>query len=128
VTRHCFQLQVKPDRTDEYRRRHAAVWPDLLRALADSGWRSYSLFLRDDGLLIGYVESDDLAASVAAMAETDVNTRWQAEMGELFVDLDVPPDQGFVQLEEIFNLDDQLAALAHDTDPTSHPAARTTSS
>jgi L-rhamnose mutarotase len=128
VTRHCFQLRVKPDRTDEYRRRHAAVWPDLLRALADSGWRSYSLFLRDDGLLIGYVESDDLAASVAAMAETDVNTRWQAEMGELFVDLDVPPDQGFVQLEEIFNLDDQLAALAHDTDPTSHPAARTTSS
>jgi L-rhamnose mutarotase len=128
VTRHCFQLQVKPDRIDEYRRRHAAVWPEMLRALADSGWRHYSLFLRDDGLLIGYVESDDLAASVAAMAETDVNARWQAEMGELFADLDVPPDQGFLQLEEIFNLDDQLAAVAHHTDTTSHPAARTTSS
>jgi L-rhamnose mutarotase len=33
MQRVCFQLQVKPDRLDEYRARHAAVWPDMLRAL-----------------------------------------------------------------------------------------------
>ena len=53
----CFQLQVKPDRIDEYRERHAAVWPDMLEALKATGWNNYSLFLRDDGLLIGYVET-----------------------------------------------------------------------
>ena len=67
MPRYCFQLQVKPDRIAEYRERHAAVWPDMLRALAETGWRNYSLFLRPDGLLIGYVESDDLAAAQAAM-------------------------------------------------------------
>ena len=93
MPRYCFQLQVKPERIAEYRERHAAVWPDMLRALADTGWRNYSLFLRPDGLLIGYVESDDLAAAQAAMDATEVNARWQAEMGQFFEALDVPPDR-----------------------------------
>lgn len=109
--RYCFELQVKPDRIEEYKERHAAVWPDMLRALKASGWHNYSLFMRPDGLLIGYVESDDLAAAQAAMAATEVNARWQAEMGEFFVDLDVAPDEGFVLLQEVFNLEDQLATF-----------------
>ena len=106
----CFQLQVKQDRIDEYRRRHAAVWPEMLRALADTGWHNYSLFLREDGLLIGYVETPSLEAALAGMARADVNRRWQAEMAELFEELDgVPPDQGFLVLDEVFHLRDQLA-------------------
>jgi L-rhamnose mutarotase len=115
--RYCFQLQVRPERLDEYVERHRAVWPDMLRALAESGWRNYSLFLRADGLLIGYVEADDLAAAQAAMDRTEVNARWQAEMGEFFVDLDRPPDQGLLLLEEVFHLEDQLAQLDQ-PDPT----------
>jgi len=107
----CFQLQVKPECIPEYTRRHAAVWPDMLTALADTGWHNYSLFLRADGLLIGYLETDDLAAAQAGMAATEVNARWQAEMGDFFVALDGTPDTGFLQLTEVFNLDSQLAAL-----------------
>ena len=110
MERVCFQLQVKPERIEEYRTRHAAVWPDMLAALRDAGWGNYSLFLREDGLLIGYVETPDLAAAQAAMAATDGNARWQSQMGELFEDLDLPPDQGFLRLNEIFNLDAQLTA------------------
>jgi L-rhamnose mutarotase len=109
MPRYCFQLQVKPDRIAEYRQRHAAVWPDMIKALHDTGWTNYSLFLRPDGLLIGYVESPDLTAAQAAMDAEEVNARWQAEMAEFFDDLDVPPDQGFVLLEEVFHLEDQLA-------------------
>ena len=109
MQRVCFQLQVRPERIEEYKARHATVWPEMLRALADSGWHNYSLFLRDDGLLIGYVETPSLEAAQAAMAATEVNARWQAEMGEFFVDLgDARPDTGFVQLEEVFHLEDQL--------------------
>ena len=107
---------------DEYVQRHAAVWPDMLEALRDTGWRNYSLFLRPDGLLIGYFETDDLAAAQAGMAATAVNARWQAEMGDFFVDLDVPPDQGFMQLTEIFNLDDQLGAAGLETASKGHRA------
>ena len=116
MERVCFQLQVKPDRIEEYTRRHAAVWPDMLRALHEAGWNNYSLFLRPDGLLIGYVETESLAAAQAAMAATAVNTRWQAEMAEFFVALAGAPDEGFLRLDEVFNLDDQLAEL--DEGPT----------
>jgi len=83
----------------------------MLQALKDTGWNNYSLFLRADGLLIGYLETPDLAAAQEAMAATGVNTRWQAQMGEFFVDLEGAPDSGFLQLTEVFNLEDQLAAL-----------------
>jgi L-rhamnose mutarotase len=109
MPRYCFQLQVRPDRLDEYKERHRAVWPEMLAALHDTGWRNYSLFLRNDGLLIGYVEADDLHAAQAGMAATEVNARWQAEMGPFFVDLQGRPDEGFLLLEEVFHLEDQLA-------------------
>ena len=65
MPRYCLLGHVDPDRLDEYREAHRAVWPELLQALRDAGWRNYSLFLREDGLLIGYAEADDLALSSA---------------------------------------------------------------
>ncbi|GAA3891717.1 L-rhamnose mutarotase [Leifsonia kafniensis] len=115
MQRVCFQLQVRADRLDAYRERHAAVWPEMLAALKTTGWHNYSLFLRPDGLLIGYFETPSLAAAQAGMNATDVNSRWQAEMAEYFEDLgDVKPDEGFLVLDEIFHLEDQID-LAHST-------------
>ncbi|MFE4837456.1 L-rhamnose mutarotase [Arthrobacter sp. NPDC056691] len=108
----CFRSSVQPELLGEYRRRHAAVWPEMLAALKDAGWNNYSLFLDGDGLLIGYLECDDFDAVRARMALTDVNARWQAEMATLFRDSDVPPDEGFRVLDEVFNLEEQLAAAA----------------
>lgn len=106
----CFRSSVQPALIDEYRRRHAAVWPEMLQALKDSGWHNYSLFLGEDGLLVGYVECDDFDAVRARMGLTEVNARWQAEMATLFEDSGQAPDEGFQVLEEVFNLDGQLAA------------------
>jgi L-rhamnose mutarotase len=102
MPRYCFQLQVREDRLAEYVERHKAVWPEMQDALRATGWRNYTLFLRPDGLLIGYVEADDLAASEAAMAATDVNTRWQAEMAPFFEG--TTPKDGFPLLTEVFHL------------------------
>lgn len=111
MPRYCFLSHVDPRHLDAYRKRHAAVWPEMLAALRDAGWRDYSLFLGEDGTLIGHFEADDKDAAQAAMAATDVNARWQAEMARLFVG-EGNPDEGFAYLPEIFNLDDQLRALA----------------
>jgi len=101
----CFLLKVKPERLDEYRERHAAVWPDMLAALSATGWRNYSLFLNPDGLLVGYFETEDLDAALAGMAATEVNTRWQARMAPFFEGLPGQPDEGIVPLAEVFHLD-----------------------
>ena len=109
MTRECFHLQVRPDRIEEYRARHAAVWPDMLRALQATGWSDYSLFLRPDGLLIGYFVTSSLQAAQAGMAATEVNRRWQAEMARLFA-TEGAPDEAWVHLDEVFHLETQLAA------------------
>jgi L-rhamnose mutarotase len=104
--RYCFQLQVRPERMAEYVERHQAVWPEMQDALRATGWRNYSLFLRPDGLLIGYVEADDLEAAQAAMAATEVNARWQSEMAPFFAG--TTPDEGFPLLTEVFHLSEPL--------------------
>ncbi|MEU3272568.1 L-rhamnose mutarotase [Saccharomonospora sp. NPDC006951] len=100
----CFLLRVKADKMDEYRSRHAEVWPDMLAALRETGWRNYSLFLATDGLLVGYFETDDLEGALEGMAATEVNARWQAEMAPFFEDLEGKPDEGIMPLSEVFHL------------------------
>ena len=117
MQRVCFQLQVEPARLDEYAERHAAVWPDMLRAIEASGRRNYSLFLRADGLLVGYYETDDDDLSQAALEQDPRTAAWEAEMAGFFVALDgTRPDQGAPRLTEVFHLEDQLAALDADSD------------
>ena len=102
----CFQLRVRPELLDDYILRHADVWPEMRAALTEAGWRNYSLFLTGTGTLIGYFECDDLATAQAAMAATEVNARWQREMGGFFLDLgDARPDEGILAIPEIFHLD-----------------------
>jgi L-rhamnose mutarotase len=116
MNRYCFLLQVRRELLNEYRQRHTEVWPDMLRALRDAGWANYSLFCREDGLLVGYVEAVDLAAAQSAMAATEVNQRWQEQMSQFFVGLDGrPPDEGLLLLEPVFNLDEQLRRLGEPT-------------
>jgi L-rhamnose mutarotase len=106
MERVCFLGRVRPERLDEYRERHEHVWPDMLAALRQAGWGNYSLFLTEDGLLIGYLETQDYQAALAGMAETDVNQRWQEDMAPYFAELSGRrPDEGFRRVAEIFHLD-----------------------
>jgi L-rhamnose mutarotase len=101
-----FILKVKPEMLNEYKRRHQQVWPDMLEALRETGWHNYSLFLREDGLLFGYVETPDFDAARAGMAKTEVNARWQADMAPFFEQLEGQrPDEGMIPLQEVFHLD-----------------------
>jgi L-rhamnose mutarotase len=105
MKRICFVLQVKPDRLEEYKRRHRAVWPEMLNALRETGWTNYSLFLREDGLLVGYLETEDFEGARAGMASREVNDRWQSEMKDFFLQPQgLTPDRAMQPLEEVFHL------------------------
>ena len=105
MQRICFLLKVKTDRLEEYREAHRSVWPEMREALHASGWRNYSLFLRPDGLVVGYLETEDFDAARERMAATAINARWQAEMAPYFEALDGQrPDGGLVTLAGIFHL------------------------
>ncbi|HEY3936478.1 MAG TPA: L-rhamnose mutarotase [Bryobacteraceae bacterium] len=105
MERICFLLQVDPERIEEYKVRHRAVWPEMQQALRESGWSNYSLFLRPDGLLVGYLETENFALAREAMLKYEVNERWQREMAGFFVNLSgAAADRSMMPLEEVFHL------------------------
>jgi L-rhamnose mutarotase len=105
MQRVCFVLKVKKDMVEDYKRIHADVWPEMLDALRRCGWHNYSIFLRPDGLLIGYLETPDFKQAVAGMKNYPVNERWQNITCRYFEGLDGKADDAMAGLEEVFHLD-----------------------
>ena len=54
-------IQLKPEKLEEYKRLHRAVWPEVLRIIRDCHIHNYSIFLRD-GLLFSYFDPALLVA------------------------------------------------------------------
>lgn len=102
-----FLLKVRPEWVASYKERHQDVWPEMKAALRSAGWHNYSLFMRPDGLLFGYLETpESFEAAQARMAEMDVNARWQAQMAPFFeLPEGAKPDEMMLELEEVFHLD-----------------------
>ena len=77
----------------------------MLLALRDAGWNNYSIFLRPDGLVVGYFETDDLQLALGRIEAMEANARWQEDSAPLF-------EAGrLVWLPQVFNLEEQLSAL-----------------
>lgn len=110
MTRHCFELRIRPELLDGYIAHHTPVRPEMLAEIAAAGRRNYSLFLAEGGRLVGYYETDDDAAAQAYLAASPIAARWEAEMAPYFLGLDGRPDQAATALTEIFHLADQLDA------------------
>jgi len=115
TVRVAFQLQIAPDRVEEYVARHTPVWPEMLAEIAAAGRRNYSLFLdRENARLFGYYETDDDAAAQAYLAASPIAAEWEASMAPFFVGLAGRPDQAATPLTEVFHLHDQLTASVTD--------------
>lgn len=108
MQRVCFTLRVRSDRLEECKEAHRHVWPEMQKALRQTGWHNYSLLLRPDGLLIGYLETEDFAAVQAGMARLEVNTRWQAAMAPFFEGMaGRPADESFTVVPVVFHLNEE---------------------
>lgn len=80
MQRQCFLLRVKKGMLKEYLKAHEVVWQDMLDAIKECGIRNYSLFYREDGMLVGYLEGDNIEASFAKLDKTEANVKWQKNM------------------------------------------------
>lgn len=77
-----FLLRVRPGRTDEYRKRHAEIWPEMLAALRASGVVSYDIFLNEaNRMVFGHLLRD--RAPDPSAAEDPVIKRWRVFMADV---------------------------------------------
>ena len=78
----------------------------MIEALKRSGWKNYSLFMRKDGMILGYVEvPESFSSALDRMSEEEINDKWQALMAPYFEISDgTNPDENMIELEEIFHI------------------------
>jgi L-rhamnose mutarotase len=77
MKRYGMVIRVRPEKLEEYKRLHAAVWPGVLKMISDCNIRNYSIYHKD-GFLFGYFEyhGQDFAADMAKMAADPTTQRW----------------------------------------------------
>jgi L-rhamnose mutarotase len=74
-----FVLGLKADQIAEYKRIHAAVWPEVLATIARCNIKNYTIFLKEpENLLFAYYEyhGADFKADMAKMATDPKTQEW----------------------------------------------------
>lgn len=79
-----FLLRIRPGTEAEYRRRHQAVFPDLLAAFQRHGIRTYSIFMHGT-TLFAYMEVEDFDRVMKLLEQEPANQRWRAFMADIVV-------------------------------------------
>lgn len=101
-------IGIRADDIEEYRRLHAAVWPEVLARLAASNITNYSIFLRQpENLMFSYWEyvGTDFAADSAAIAADPVTRRWWAICGPMQAPLASRAEgEWWAPMEEVFHM------------------------
>ena len=105
MKRFAFKMHLKPGCEQEYERRHAAIWPELVEMIRNQGVGNYSIFWdRDTNLLFGYQECSGDGTSQDTVSPDPVTQRWWDQMADI---MDVNADNSPVTtpLEELFHMD-----------------------
>ncbi len=114
MKRYAHIIEVRAGKLAEYRKLHAAVWPDVLRQITRSNIRNYSIFVRQlhDGrfYLFSYFEyvGPDFAADMAAMAADPRTREWWSlckPCQEPLPEVDVTGGGWWADMEEVFHHD-----------------------
>lgn len=79
----AFRMQLNPGMANEYRRRHDAIWPELVALLRDAGVQDYSIHLdpETDALFAVLWRTDD--HRMDDLPAHPVMRRWWAHMADI---------------------------------------------
>jgi L-rhamnose mutarotase len=102
-------VSLKPNRVEEYRDLHRAVWPEILRRITECNIRNYTIFLKEpENLLFGYWEyvGSDFDADMQKMAADRDTRRWWAICKPCQEPVGTRKEgEGWAMMEEVFHSD-----------------------
>lgn len=102
--RYAFMLHLRPGAAEAYEAAHREVWPEMLALLKKAGISEYSIYRRDN-LLILALRTDDFDTTWSRIENDPINLRWQAAMAPYFAPMEgLRPGETFPMLEEVFYL------------------------
>lgn len=100
----AFRMQINPGQAAEYKRRHDAIWPELVALLKEAGISDYSIFLDEETHALFAVLRRAPGHRMEALPQEPIMQRWWAFMGDIMaVNTDASPV--VVPLRPMFHLD-----------------------
>jgi L-rhamnose mutarotase len=105
MKRYGSLIGLRPEALDEYKKYHAAVWPEVLAMIQKCNIRNYSIFLKD-GLLFSYFEYNgtDYPADMAKMAADPKTQEWWKIMMPIQVPIESRAEgEWWARMEEVFH-------------------------
>jgi L-rhamnose mutarotase len=104
LKRYAFMLKLRPGAAPAYEEAHSAVWPEMLALLKKAGISEYSIYRRDE-LLVLVLRAKDFEATWKQIENDPVNLRWQAAMKPYFTPVEgIRSGERFAMLDEVFYL------------------------
>lgn len=104
MQRVAFLLQLRKGAAAAYDEAHRHVWPEMLALLKRAGVSEYSIFRRDE-LLVLSMRVDDFERTWSEIEQDPVNARWQAAMAPYFEPLaEMRAGERFPMMQEVFFL------------------------
>ena len=104
MPRVAFLLRLQPGTEDAYEAAHKEVWPEMLALLKRAGISEYSIYRRDE-LLILALRAADFESTWQKIESDPINTRWQKAMAPFFAPNEgLRPGERFPMMEEVFYL------------------------
>lgn len=104
MERVCFTFDLYEGAEAEYKKRHDAIWPELVAAIKDAGFANYSLFRRGTQI-VAYAEvSPDLATALGKLGKSEYNAKWATWFEDLIVNLTDAKGQ-LMSMTEVWHLD-----------------------
>jgi L-rhamnose mutarotase len=105
MPRVAFRLRIRAGQEAAYDEAHRHVWPELLAKLKEVGVSDYSIFRRDQDLVL-VMRVDDFETAWRTLDEDRTNQRWQEQMAELFEPVPgLKAGERFVMMKEVFYLE-----------------------
>lgn len=104
LKRYAFILRLRPGAEAAYDESHRAVWPEMLALLKRAGVCEYSIYRRDQ-LLVLTLRAEDFEATWRQIENDPINLRWQQAMAPYFAPHEgLHPGERFPMMEEVFYL------------------------
>lgn len=103
MEKYAFRMVLKDGQLDEYRKRHDAIWPELVTLLKDAGVEDYSIHYDPETRHLFGVLWRRHDHGMAALPDHPVMKRWWAHMADI---MEVHPDNRPREqpLETVFHL------------------------
>lgn len=105
MEKYAWKARIREGKTEEYIRRHNAIWPELKAVLLEAGICNYTIWLSGNELF-GYYECKlGIAHAAKTQADSFVVDKWNAYMQDV-MEMELDPVTGAQPLlTKVFELD-----------------------